>query len=323
MAKIDDKQKNRKKLLVELKTLRKNVSKLEEEQRLRFNIERERKKLEHFLQERVKELTCLYGIADLIESSSSSIDKILQGTADLLPPSWQYPEITAGKITFEHKTYISKNFRKSKWKQKADILLEGKKVGKVEVYYLDEMEDMDEGPFLKEERLLIDAIGERLGRACERIRAGQQLKIEQTNLKNVNITLREVLSKMQEEKKEIGARVVANVDRIIMPLVFELERNASSQQIQYLNLLETNLQDITSPFTHKLSKTMMNLTVVEIQICNLIKNGLLTKEISQIRNISPATVSRHRERIRWKLGITNTATNLATYLKSFMSESES
>jgi DNA-binding CsgD family transcriptional regulator len=64
----------------------------------------------------------------------------------------------------------------------------------------------------------------------------------------------------------------------------------------------------------------MILTPVEVQTCNMIKNGLSTKEIAKLRGISPATVSRHREHIRKKLGITNKKVNLATYLNVLMAE---
>jgi DNA-binding CsgD family transcriptional regulator len=90
--------------------------------------------------------------------------------------------------------------------------------------------------------------------------------------------------------------------------------------VDYLLLLKRNLEEIVSPFTNKLSKEFMILTPVEVQICNMIKNGLSTKEIAKLRGISPATVSRHREHIRKKLGITKKEVNLATYLSALMAE---
>ena len=277
-----------------------------QKQQSQKKVESEKKKIEHLLQERVKELSCLYGIANLIERSGNSIDAIMQGTVDLIPPSWQYPEITCAQVTLEARSFFSANFKTSRWKQSSDIIINGKKAGNIKVYYQKKKPDIDEGPFLKEERLLIDSISERLGRACERL--------------NKNVALQEVLAKMQEEKKEVGDTINANMDRIIMPLFRELETRVPAEVQTYLEILKNSLEEITSPFINKISKNMMSLTPVEIQICNLIKNGLRTKEISRIRHISPATVNRHRERIRKKLQITNRAINLTTYLQRISDE---
>ena len=80
-------------------------------------------------------------------------------------------------------------------------------------------------------------------------------------------------------------------------------------------MLKDSLDEITSPFINKISDKYRSLTPTEIQICHMIRNGLRTKEIAQIRGISAATVSRHRERVRRKLGIANKDVNLVTYLQ--------
>ncbi len=276
--------------------------------------------LEISLRERVKELNCLYGLFKLIEEHGSSFDKILQGTAELLPPSWQYPEITCARVVFEDKTFTTNNFKESRWKQSAPIKIGDRTVGMVELFYLKKKDTLDEGPFLKEERLLINAVADHIGKTSERIRAEHQLKMERAALENMNIALREVLEKVQDEKKEVGADIQANVDKIIMPFLYALENDSHPDQQGYVNLVKQNLKEIISPFTNRLSKTFMSLTPTEIQICNMIKNGLSTKEISQMRHISPPTVSRHREHIRNKLGVTNKDVNLTTYLHTFMAE---
>ncbi len=128
------------------------------------------------LEERVKELNCLYGISDLIEKPNVSLEELLQGTADLIPPSWQYPEITCASIIIEDQEHITKNFRESAWKQVCKIVVHGERIGAVEVYYLEEKPEIDEGPFLKEERNLIKAIAERLGCVIERKQAEEELR---------------------------------------------------------------------------------------------------------------------------------------------------
>ena len=179
------------------------------------------------------------------------------------------------------------------------------------------MPTINEGPFLIEERLLINAISERLGRVIERISAEKQLEVERKALKNKNIALSEILKKVEEEKNDIHLRIQANVDKIIMPILFALEGETTAKQAGYVKLLQKNLREITEPFTNRISKKFFGLTLVEIQICNLIRNGFTTKEIAKFRCISPSTVSRHREHIRKKLNISNQKVNLTTYLNSF------
>lgn len=131
-------------------------------------VEEALKKRAHDLSERIKALDCLYGIADLVEKPGISLGEILQGTVDLIPPSWQYPELTCGRIVFEGQEYKTANFKETDWLQSSDIVVHGDKVGVVEVYYLEEKPAIDESPIIKEQRRLINAIAERLGRIAER-----------------------------------------------------------------------------------------------------------------------------------------------------------
>ncbi len=299
-------------------TLRKEYEVLKSKYQKLLQVDVEKQNIEHLLQERIKELSCLYDIANVIEKSGKSIDEIMQGSVNLIPPSWQYPEITRARITLDENIFVSPKFKISKWVQSSDIYINGTRSGCVEVYYLKKKPVIDEGPFLKEERLLIDSICGRLGRACERIMAERQLKTEKIELRNKNIALREILSKVQEEKKETNDIIIGNVDRIVMPIIHELESQLSEDYFSILNLLKTSLMEITSPFVDNISSQIENLTPTEIQICNMIKNGMQTKEICKMRHIAPATVNRHRENIRKKLDISNKSINLTTYLKTIM-----
>jgi PAS domain S-box-containing protein len=125
--------------------------------------------------ERMKELNCLYGISNLVETPGISLEEILEKTARLIPAGWQYPDIACARIIFEGKEYKTDNFKPSKWTQSADITHQGQKVGMVEVGYMEQRPQSDEGPFLEEKRDLIDAIGERLGKIAERIKAEEVL----------------------------------------------------------------------------------------------------------------------------------------------------
>lgn len=110
------------------------------------------------LRERVKELSCLYNIANVADQPDLSIDNILEIIVSTLPFAWQHPDITSAKITIDSKSYEFPDFEKAVAKQSANILVRGKCRGKVEVVYTKEMPELDEGPFLKEERNLLDTI---------------------------------------------------------------------------------------------------------------------------------------------------------------------
>jgi len=129
----------------------------------RRNAEKAIQQKTHELGERVKELNCLYGISSLKIIPEITIDEFLAKAIELLPPSWQYPEITTARIIFEGKEFITDNFRESSWKQSAEIKLSRKKAGMIEVFYLKEKPESYEGPFLKEERDLINSLAESIG----------------------------------------------------------------------------------------------------------------------------------------------------------------
>jgi PAS domain S-box-containing protein len=139
-------------------------------------VEEEKSRLLHDLGERVKELNCLFGMSRLVENSDISLDAVLQGTADLFPSAMQYPDISCARVVIGNQCFSTKDFKETGWKLQADIEVLGKKAGFVEVRYLEERPAIAEGLFLKEERLLIDAIAERLGKITERKKAEEALK---------------------------------------------------------------------------------------------------------------------------------------------------
>ncbi len=140
----------------------------------RKRLEDELKQRTHDLGERFKELNCLYVISKLAEQRDITTEEILEGTVDVIPSSWQYPSVTKARVTLGGRVYSTADFRESQWRQASEIVVQGEPIGRVEVFYLTEQPTSDEGPFLKEERSLIDAIAERLGRTIERARLGKE-----------------------------------------------------------------------------------------------------------------------------------------------------
>jgi signal transduction histidine kinase len=120
------------------------------------------------LRERVKELTCLYEMAQIAAKPGISLNEILEGIVELLPPAWQYPEVTAARIILDGRSYMTHNFCRSPQTQRADIVVGERQRGALEVVYLEERPELDEGPFLKEERNLIDALARQIASIVER-----------------------------------------------------------------------------------------------------------------------------------------------------------
>jgi PAS domain S-box-containing protein len=157
----------------------------------------------HNIGERVKELYCLYGIVNLVTQQDISLEEILQGIVDLIPPSWQYPEITCARVIIHGREWKTKNFRETIWKQTSEIKLYGKQSGVLEVYYLKENPEIDEGPFLKEERKLINAIAGLTGRIIERKQAEEFLKASEKKYRTLLETTSEGCWLINPELKTI------------------------------------------------------------------------------------------------------------------------
>lgn len=114
------------------------------------------------LRERAKELECLYHIHELLERDTAPVSEILRGAVEAIPPGWQFPADCFAKITLGHEVYQSPRTTDAPWVQHADITVRGTTIGAVDVFYAHPHPASDEGPFLKEERRLIDTIAERL-----------------------------------------------------------------------------------------------------------------------------------------------------------------
>ncbi|MDM8525404.1 ATP-binding protein [Desulfococcaceae bacterium HSG8] len=151
------------------------------------------------LAERVRELDCMYGISHLIEEPGISIEEIFQGAADIIPRSWQYPEITCARIIINDREFSTGNFRKTAWRQTANILMQGRHAGVLDVCYLEEKPGSGECPFLREERSLINVIAEQLGRIMEHKHAEIALRQAKEAAEAANRTKSDFLANMSHE----------------------------------------------------------------------------------------------------------------------------
>jgi len=130
----------------------------------------------HELKERVKELNCFYRITKIVRNSKLSTDEALQEVVKVIPPAWQHPAYTCARITLNGREFQTENFQKTQWVLGSDIAIDDTKIGILEVYYLEECSLENEGPFLTEERKLIDAIADLLGKFIEERRIKEELE---------------------------------------------------------------------------------------------------------------------------------------------------
>ena len=145
----------------------------------------------------------------------------------------------------------------------------------------------------------------------------KDLEIKNRQLEELNVALKVLLIKKDEDKKKLEENILSNVNKLILPYLEEVKKKSlDDNQKLYLGILESNLKEIISPFSKKLSSKYMNLTPAEIQVADFVKHGKRTKEIAKLLNLSFKTIESHREGIRKKLGIKNKKTNLRSYLLS-------
>lgn len=112
--------------------------------------------------ERVKELTCLYQVARLAVRAELSLDEIFRETLRILPPAWLYPHLAAARIRFEGRVFAADGFPEEASALRAPIMTGGRRRGMIEIAYRDTLAELDEGPFLREERRLLDTVAEEL-----------------------------------------------------------------------------------------------------------------------------------------------------------------
>jgi GAF domain-containing protein len=120
------------------------------------------------LRERVKELDCLYGIAQVSQRAGLTLDAQLREIVELLPPAWQYPELTAARINLDGQVFATRDFTTTPWLQQADLRVGEAVRGSVQVVYSRAMPVFEEGPFLQEERNLIEEVAHQVGLIVDR-----------------------------------------------------------------------------------------------------------------------------------------------------------
>jgi len=132
----------------------------------------------HDLQERAKELNCLYRVDELLGREDAPVDEVLSEVVRTLPAGWQFPDVCVARIILGQRVYEPPGFQPSAHRMACLLESQGDIAGEIEVYYSEAMPRADEGPFLSEERKLLDAIAERIGHFVSRRRLQRVLAID-------------------------------------------------------------------------------------------------------------------------------------------------
>ncbi|MDD2462646.1 MAG: response regulator [Desulfobulbus sp.] len=144
----------------------------------------------------------------------------------------------------------------------------------------------------------------------------EQRVLERTKeLSETNVALTVLLKKREDDRQALGADVLANTEKLIIPYIDRLrEGGLNEEQRLLVDIIQGNIEELTSPFATNFSCKMARLTPSELQVANLVKRGMRTKEIAAIMHLSPGTINIHRQNIRKKLDLTNQKNNLQTTL---------
>jgi signal transduction histidine kinase len=168
----------------------------------------------HRLRERVKELTALHKTARIIQDETRSVESVLEEVVSLLPPAWQYPEITSAKIRLGKWEMATPEFKDTEWKQEASFKTRGGAEGFIQVVYNKPCPPAFEGPFLKEERDLIDSLAEMMRSYLQHKLADDalqkahddlenQVKVRTRALEKANLALQEQVSEYKKAEQRI------------------------------------------------------------------------------------------------------------------------
>jgi PAS domain S-box-containing protein len=145
----------------------------------------------------------------------------------------------------------------------------------------------------------------------------EELEAQTHKLEEMNTALKVLIEQRERDRVELEETILSNVKQLVLIHVEMLQKSGlNAKQLAYLNILESNLKDIVSPFLRSLSSPHRTLTPREIQVADLIKNGKTSKEIAQLLNLSKRAIEFHRENIRAKLGLKNRPVNLRSHLMS-------
>jgi DNA-binding CsgD family transcriptional regulator len=198
------------------------------------------------------------------------------------------------------------------------ILFSGRTLGVINLY-------LQEGhEFSQDEADVLTTIANALAGVIARRQIDEALKQREkeletntSNLEEMNSALKVLLKRREDDRKELEEEVLSNVNELVVRYLEKLKStHLDRTQRGYVEILESNLNSIISPFSRALSGKYLNLTPVEIEVADLVRQGRSTKEMAEVLNVSTRTIEFHRQNIRKKLSIKQKKANLRTHLLS-------
>ncbi len=312
----------------DISALQERIASLEAECLLARDTRRKYDKTLFDLRERIKELNCLYGISKVSEKDDFGSFTGFQRIIDIMPASWQHPETTCVRLTIDYQEFTTKTFVETKWCQSADIFVRNERCGLIEVFYRERKPDSDEGPFLKEERNLLNAIAERLGKMIERKRSEQRILelqaalVEKSRvLEETNTALSVMLDNRDRELRRNENRVAMQVNTMILPYVRKLHAAGTREvQAKYIAIIEKHLAELSQTHLSHYKDLFLRLTPTEMNIVDMIADNKSTADTAALLHLGESTVHFHRKNIRRKLGLANQKINLRSFLQGLLND---
>lgn len=249
-----------------------------------FYLIRKLNRLNQHVRRKEKELTCLYGISNLIEKPGISMDEVLQGAVDLLPTSMLYSEFICARIVLSNKSYQTPHFTKTKRGYVIDILVKGEKYGSLEVYCLKENSAETECPVLNEGKALIDSVGERLGNVISYRRAEMELVKAKEVAEAANQAKSRFLANMSHEMRT-PMNSILGFTEILM------DENLTDSQREFVEVLKLSAETLLNLIddildlskiesdTIELDETPFNLRAVTLEAIDLVRGQKSGKAI--------------------------------------------
>lgn len=273
----------------------------------------QQRRLQVALRERVKELLCLYGIAKLTAQPGASMNDILQGAVKLLPPALLYTDIAAARITVDADTYATPEFARAVHVIDAAVVVDRRTRGRVEVGYIEKRPDLDEGPFLSEERNLIDTFAREVSLIVEQKHAETEKYLLQEQLRHADrlATLGQLAAGVAHELNEPLASILgfsqlsAKESGLVDQTRQDLDRivNAALHAREVIRKLLVFARETTPMRT-------------ELNVSELVEDGLFFLElrckkagIELIRNLSPSLPRLVADRSQLMQVLTNLVVN--------------
>jgi PAS domain S-box-containing protein len=167
-------------------------------------------------------------------------------------------------------------------------------------------------------RRALETIAARIGGIVSRINAEEALKRERENMAEANGALKLLLRQREEDRRELEEAMLTNVKNLVLPYGEKLKNTRlTPEQALFLEIIESHLREVTSPFLRTLSRQFAELSPMEIRVADLVRGGRTSKEIAKILGSSEKSVLFHRQNVRRKLGLKGRNKNLQSFLASF------